>query len=192
MRKMAISPGLGRAGLETWARGTGPVDFFLIREKTLAAADLLLACREVRAASGLAAGSGGRVLVAGGRVDVALAVGLDGVHVGSGTGELRAGQIRRLFPEAWVSISCHTAEQVQRAREEGASGVLFAPVFGKVMDGVDIVRGVGLRMLEEACRVAGAMPVFALGGITAEKIEACRQAGAAGVAGIRMFTNAEY
>ena len=160
MLQMAISAGNGRlAGLAAWAGGLGALEFVLVREKGLTAGQLLEVCREVK----MAVSPGTRVLVAGGRVDVALAAGLDGVHLSAAVGELRVGQVRRLFPTAFVSVSCHAVEEVRRARREEASAVLFAPVFGKWVEGTEVVPGVGLAALAHACRVAGAMPVFALG-----------------------------
>jgi len=65
--------------------------------------------------------------------------------------------------------------------------VLFGPVFEKRVEGELVVRGLELMMLQAACVIAGKLPVLALGGVTAENAAACVQAGAAGVAGIRLF-----
>ncbi len=155
----------------------------MVREKGLASGELVEACREVRGA----VSAGTRVLVAGGRLDAALAAGLAGVHLGDGAGELRVEEVHRLFPEAWVSVSCHSVEGVRRARVAGASGILFAPVFGKWVDGMEEVPGVGLEVLAKACAEAAEIPVFALGGVTAANARECGLVGAAGVAGISMF-----
>ena len=161
------------------------VEFMLIREKVLAAGELVGLSRRVIAAVRERPG-GTRVLVSG-RVDVAVAAGADGVHLGSGAGELRVTQVRQVFPGAFVSVSCHTLEEVKRAGEEGADAVLVAPVFGKWVDGVEVVAGLGLEVLSKACHAAGKMPVFALGGVTEANAEDCVRVGATGVAGIRMF-----
>ena len=159
------------------------MDFILIREKHLAAGVLAALAREVIAA---VRGAGTRVLVAR-RVDVAVAVGADGVHLAGPAGELTPGQVRQVMPGAFVSVSSHAVTEVERAREGGANAVLFGPVFGKTVDGVEVVGGVGLERLREACAAAGEMPVFALGGMDAGNATSCVEAGASGVAGIRMF-----
>ena len=114
---------LERSG-ELAAKG---VDFILVREKQLAAGALVSLCRRIEAAAGKA-----RVLVSG-RADVALAAGLDGVHLSAHPGELTPAQVRRVMPAAWVSVSCHTADEVRRAVAGGADAVLFGPVFGKMV-----------------------------------------------------------
>ena len=157
------------------------VEFVLVREKQLSAGDLAQICREVLRA---VQGSGIRVLVAG-RLDVAVAVGADGVNLSGAAGELTALQVRELMPGAFVSVSCHSVADVLWARDGGADAVLFGPVFGKRVAGEEVVPGVGLEALREACGVG--IPVFALGGVSAEGVEACVEVGAVGVAGIRMF-----
>lgn len=161
------------------------VDVILIREKQLPAGELAAVCRAVIGAV-RAADPWTQVLVAQ-RLDMALAVGTDGVHLSAGAGELTPQQVRELMPGAFVSVSCHTLEEVRAARECGASAVLFGPVFGKVVDGVEVVPGIGLEMLREACVVAGEMAVLALGGVSEGNAEACVEVGAKGAAAIRWF-----
>jgi thiamine-phosphate pyrophosphorylase len=161
----------------------GGVEFILIREKHLPSGALATVSRHVIAA---VRDTGTRVLVAR-RLDVALAIGADGVHLAGSPGELTPRLVRALMPDAFVSVSCHSLDEVRRARENGASAVLFAPVFGKTAGGVQVVDGVGVARLAEACATAGTMPVFALGGVDAGNAAACVAAGASGVAGIRMF-----
>jgi thiamine-phosphate pyrophosphorylase len=161
------------------------VDFVLVREKQLGAGELAALSRKVIAAV-READDATRVLIAQ-RLDVAMATTADGVHLSGRAGELTVGKVRRLMPKAFVSVSCHTIADVERARHAGASAVLFAPVFAKIVDDVEVVSGVGLERLREACVAAGAMPVFALGGISEANTAQCVAAGAAGIAGIRLF-----
>ncbi len=87
---------------------------------------------------------------------------------------------------AAVSAACHSLQGVEAARRF-ARLLLFAPVFEKRVDGVQVSAGSGLEALREVCRAAGPVPVLALGGVTPLNVERCMNAGAAGVAGIRLF-----
>ena len=162
------------------------VDFVQLREKTLGGSELL---RLASAMVGVFREQGGTTkLLVNGRADVALAAGADGVHLTASADELTVEQVRRVFGEAAVvSVSCHSVEEVRRARKMGADLVLFGPVFGKSVEGSLVVEGVGLEALREACEVAGGVKVLALGGVDAENAADCVEAGAAGIAGIRLF-----
>lgn len=156
------------------------VDYVQVREKDLDARALYALTRQVMAA---AAPAGTRVLV-NDRTDVALAAGAAGVHLRADS--LAPRQLRRITPPGFlIAVSCHAAAEVITAAEEGADLVVLGPIFdtpSKRAYGPPL----GLAVLREACsRVA--IPVLALGGITAERIAACREAGAAGIAAIRLF-----
>ena len=161
------------------------VEYMLVREKQLSAGELAMVCREVLATV-RASGAATKVLVAG-RLDVALAVGADGINLRGIAGELTPRQVRQVMPGAFVSVSCHSLHDVVRARDGGADAVLFGPVFGKTVYGEEVVPGVGLEALREACEVAGTVPVFALGGVGERNAAECVAAGASGIAAIRMF-----
>ena len=64
--------------------------------------------------------------------------------------------------------------------------LLFSPIFEKV-DAKSVIQGVGLSALSQAVATAKAVPVLALGGVTAQNARHCLAAGAAGVAAIRLF-----
>jgi thiamine-phosphate pyrophosphorylase len=175
------------------------VDFIQLREKDLADGEL----EEIaRAMVGVLKAAGGRTkLLVNGRLDVAMAAGADGVHLTAAAGELTVEQVRNLWPGAVVSVACHSLEEVARACAAGADLVVFGPVFekplggwgtmpgiGPVLPGPGLVLpGAGLEMLREICGIAGGTPVLALGGMTAGNAADCVAAGAAGVAGIRLF-----
>jgi thiamine-phosphate pyrophosphorylase len=168
------------------------VEFIQIREKDLRAGELAELTRRVLAAV-RAAGGATRVLV-NSRADVAAAAGADGVHLTAGAGQLLPLQVRSIFAasgrsNAVVSTSCHTVAEVQRAAVSGVDAILFGPVFGKTMDGVQVVEGQGLESLRQACVIAGSTAVYALGGVTLERATECLATGVAGVAGIRFFRN---
>ena len=169
------------------------VAFIQLREKDLSARELVeLACA-MRAAI-RAASSETRLLI-NGRPDVALAAGADGVHLPSGTYTLTPAEVRAVFAGRarmpYISVACHTLQEVQAAKEQLADGILFAPVFEKpVRDSGSekhALAGAGAPMLAEACLLAASVPVFALGGVTAENATECIQVGAAGIAAIRLL-----
>lgn len=119
-----------------------------------------------------------------------LAWGADGVHLASNASLEVIRQAADRFPR--VSVSCHTLAEVQAARNGGATLALWAPVFGKFIQGEEVSPGTGLLQLCEACVEATPMPVFALGGVSHTAVAACMDAGAAGIAGIRLFHGDDF
>jgi thiamine-phosphate pyrophosphorylase len=83
-----------------------------------------------------------------------------------------------------IGVSCHSPAEVSKAAADGASFALFSPVFEKKNAPV-AQPPVGLSLLRDACRAS--IPVLALGGITLDNAQSCLGAGAAGIAGIRLF-----
>jgi thiamine-phosphate pyrophosphorylase len=166
------------------------VDFVQLREKTLAAGEL---SRLAKAMMGVLREHGGTTkLLINGRADVALASGADGVHLTSSPDELTPAQVRQLFAgigksAPLVSASCHTLADAVRARDAGVNFILFGPVFGKTVDRVVVAEATGLDALREACEAMNGVSVLALGGVDEENAPMCLAAGAAGVAGIRLF-----
>ena len=126
----------------------------------------------------------GAALVVNDWLDVALAIGADGVHLGRRS--VNVEEARAILPPGtWISVSCHALADVVRAAEEGADAALLSPIFASPGKG----RGLGVEALCEA-RAAldarGAVTLLvALGGVTAENAGACFAAGAGGVAAIR-------
>jgi thiamine-phosphate pyrophosphorylase len=159
-----------------------------IREKDLPARKLVDITRAaVRACSDLAIQDETRILV-NDRCDVAWATGAAGVHLGEKALQVRiVVDARRSAGSAnfLVGTSCHSLDGATRAAKEGADYVFFGPVFAtpsKVPFGAPH----GLAKLADVCR-ATSIPVIAIGGITIENARACHEAGAAGIAAIRLF-----
>lgn len=176
------------------------VDFIQLREKDLGVRDLENLARAAVVA--VRENSPKTRLLINSRSDVALACGADGVHLRSDdvdphdircawTGETAAfsKSSRQLFARGRtgslpvIGVSCHSADDVARAAWQGADFAVFAPVFEK--KGSPPVHPAGIEALRQACRTN--IPVLALGGVTLKNADACREAGAAGVAGIRLF-----
>jgi thiamine-phosphate pyrophosphorylase len=162
------------------------VDYLQLREKDLPVHERVGLAIRLRAA--IADGGRETKLFFNGLPTLAALAGADGVHL---PGNLlsrpwRATDLTANGRRMLVSVSCHTLADVDRARTF-ADVLLFAPVFGKHTRGKHVQDGVGLDALREACHVAGNVPVFALGGVDEGNVAECLAAGAAGMAGVRVF-----
>jgi thiamine-phosphate pyrophosphorylase len=164
------------------------IDLIQLREKDLSAAEIAALARQILRAIASAASS--TKLLINSRPDIAIATGAHGVHLTSNHDELTPVQVRTLYRSAnpaVITVSCHTLDDVLRARDNQADAILFAPVFEKIVAGNEITPGQGLELLRAACTAASPVPVYALGGVTQENAPACLAAGAIGIAGIRLF-----
>ena len=163
------------------------VDWVQIREKDLPARNLADLTRAAIEVSARAAAGRARILV-NDRFDVAWAAAAAGVHAGENSLPVRAlsEARRRLGREAFlVGASCHSLRGAVSAAEDGADYVFFGPVFATPSK-AGFGAPQGLAKLAEACE-AVSIPVVAIGGISVENAGACRKAGAAGIAAIRLF-----
>jgi thiamine-phosphate pyrophosphorylase len=174
------------------------IDYIQLREKDLPTRDLeSLAGEAVKMIAQLKTENRKlrTALLINSRTDIALAVGADGVHlraedispqdlrkgwqhlnVGGAGAPARANSSR----DPLIAVSCHSPAEVTRAAANHATFAVFAPVFEK-----KDARPAGLNLLREACEAH--IPVVALGGITLENAKSCLEAGAAGIAAIRLF-----
>jgi thiamine-phosphate pyrophosphorylase len=127
-----------------------------------------------------------RILV-NGRLDVALSAGAAGVHLPANG--LPVAAVKRVVPESFVvSRSTHDRQAVERAFGEGASFVVFGPIFPTTSKPGH--PGVGLEALEEVVSSVP-IPVYALGGVTPERVSQIADTGAHGIAGISVFEREE-
>jgi len=161
------------------------VDWVQIREKDLPARSLLaLTNAALEAARQLGRT---RVLV-NDRLDVAMAAKAPGVHLG--TRSMPTDLVRRIAPPDFiVGVSCHSLEEAAAAQAAGADYILLGPIFAtpsKLPYGPPL----GISKLRDVTSKVTA-PVFALGGITLDRVALCRQNGAAGIAGIRIFQDCD-
>lgn len=140
------------------------------------------------AAAHIARGSATRVLV-NDRADIARAAGCDGVHLT--TSSLEAEVVRGAFGEDFlIGVSAHTLQEARAAYAGGADFAVFGPVFdtpSKRAYGPPV----GIEALMTVALELSPFPVVALGGVGVEEIEDLFGAGAAGVAGIRLFANGQ-
>ena len=152
-----------------------------LREKDLPGRPLLALAERLRALTTRA----GALLFVNDRVDVAMAAGADGVHLGGGS--MPAEVVRGLLPPgALVGVSAHAPAELATTTADFA---FFGPVYAtpaKAAYGPP--QGVAtLRSAVASARV----PVLAIGGVTAGHVAALRAAGAAGVAVIRAILTAD-
>ena len=156
------------------------VDLIQLREKDLASRELAgLAAAAVEASRG----SETRIAI-NDRLDIAMAVGAHGVHLG---GQSAPPEVvcRHVGKDFLVGASCHSLEEALKAEAGGAGYILLGPIFdtpSKRRYGPPL----GLDQLSEVSKRI-TIPVMALGGITVERVRTCLESGATGVAGIRLF-----
>src|SRR5579859_3557301 len=177
------------------------VDYIQLREKDLTTRELESLARDAvqiiwEIAQKDRGPSSVPALAINSRTDVALAVGADGVHLRSdditpadvrniwthyGTGT-RFDTLRRsaIQPTPFIAVSCHSSADVIRAEAWRADLAVLAPVFEK-----HGAQPAGLEALKQATE--SKIPVLALGGITLTNARSCLDAGAAGIAAIRLF-----
>jgi thiamine-phosphate pyrophosphorylase len=162
------------------------IEMVQLREKDLEA----LALEELALKAMAALGASRTQLLINSRTDVALACAAHGVHLPAH--DLRASEVRSIFAqagasEAVIGVSAHSVAEVASAEAHGADFAVFGPVFEKEGS----TNREGLEQLRLICHRAEMaqppMPVLALGGITLQNAPRCLEAGAAGIAAIRLF-----
>lgn len=116
------------------------------------------------------------------RCDVALASGAAGVNLPEL--DISVAEARALMGHRLVGRSVHSVEAAATAAREGADFVIFGPVWSSPSHPREAPQG--LRALAEVARTVR-VPVLAIGGVSAERVNECLDAGASGYAAIRMF-----
>lgn len=153
----------------------GGVRAVQLREKDLSGRELFQLAEEMRQ---ITREYGARLLI-NDRLDIALAVDADGVHLGAAS--LPVDSARRILgPHRLIGYSAHGVHEAVKAGADGADFVTFGPVFytpSKALYGEPL----GVEMLRSAS-AALAIPVFALGGLKRENIAEVLAAKAHGIA----------
>jgi thiamine-phosphate pyrophosphorylase len=167
------------------------VDLIQLREKDLTGRELEALARKAVA---LLPESSPTKLLINSRLDVALACGMHGVHLPAH--DLLPSDVRMVWDRAGkfapvIGVSVHSLEEAARAEAHGADFAVFGPVFEKSCQ----ANPLGLEQLRQACRRPDranlSMPILALGGVSLENAKQCLEAGASGLAGIRLFQENE-
>ena len=147
-----------------------------IRAKKLSSGPFLDLCEAIVS---VATPYGGWVIV-NDRADLAVLANAAGVHVGQD--DLAPADARRLVgPDRIVGCSTHTTAQIETAIREPISYLAIGPVFGTRTKDTGY-SAIGLAMVSTAARLAGTIPVVAIGGITIDTAESVLRAGATSVA----------
>ena len=163
------------------------VDWIQIRERDLSGRQLAKLTEQAI----LRAGDGSAVLV-NDRVDVAIATGASGVHLGEHS--LPPMEVRELISQRLagrkflLGASVHSLEGAVEAEQAEADYVIFGPVYSTPSK-AGFGPPQGIQRLREVCQRL-TIPVLAIGGITRENAGNVMAAGAAGIAAIRLFQDA--
>ena len=134
-----------------------------------------------------ASADAGALLIVNDRCDLALAIDADGAHVGQT--DLPLEHARQLLGSRKIlGISTHTPEQLTAAAAGRPDYIAYGPIFSTrtKSDHAAVVGVEGLR----AVRQLSSLPLFAIGGISIERVAAIKEAGADGVAVISAISHA--
>lgn len=154
----------------------GGATLIQLREKDLRPLEFY---RQAKAALRMARRRGARIII-NDRVDLALALQADGVHLGQD--DLPPDAARRLLGEnAIIGLSTHNADQARQAVTFPVDYVAIGPVFSTA-NKLDPAREVGLEGVWAVRNAVGAMPLVAIGGITEANARQVIDAGADAVA----------
>lgn len=173
----------GRTTLEIVnAALAGGVRLIQLREKEMPLPDFFCLAGQLRAQTARS----GALLIINDRLDVALAVGADGVHLGQA--DFPIAPARRLAPDLIIGASTHSPTEAQAAEHAGASYINIGPLFAtqtKTWPG----KFLGVEGLEEISRRV-TIPWTVMGGIKPEHVPALIQAGARTIAVVTAITAA--
>jgi thiamine-phosphate pyrophosphorylase len=146
-----------------------------LRERDLPTDELLRLVQEIRAITLPRTVP----LIINDRVDLMLALNLDGVHLRANS--LPVAAVRRLAgADRLIGVSTHSVADVRQANRDGADYVVFGPVFDTPSKR-QFGSPVGLEQLAEVCRLS-VIPVFAIGGVTRLSVPDVLRAGSHGIA----------
>jgi len=179
----AISRGLSHAGIARRAVAGG-ADAIQLRDKKLTGRDLVRIAQEIRTITAAA----GALFIVNDRMDVALAAGADGVHLGQD--DLPVECARAIAPPGFIiGVSVGSVAEAVTAAKGGADYIALSPTFCTGSK-EDAGPGCGLEMLA-AIRSAVSIPLIAIGGIGCDNVDDVIAAGADGIAVISAVVGQE-
>jgi len=176
----------GRSHLEIAAAAVrGGADVIQLRDKEASGGrlfEIAVALRELTRGTGIP-------LIVNDRLDVAMAAGADGVHLGQE--DLPADAARRILgPEKILGVSAETPAEARRAEAAGADYLGVGPVFEARGSKPDAGAPQGLDQIVRI-RAETRLPIVAIGGIRPDNARRVREAGADAVAVISAIVSAE-
>jgi thiamine-phosphate pyrophosphorylase len=158
-------------------------DVIQLRDKTMESASLYAAALEIAEIC-----KGKALFFVNDRLDIALAAGADGVHVGQS--DLPADVVRKLVPKDFlIGVSVGSVEEAEKAVRDGADYVAVSPVFSTASKS-DAGVGHGLDTAHAICD-AVSVPVVGIGGLNKENIPEVIKAGIDGIAVISAVVSQE-
>ncbi len=162
----------------------GGVKTVQLREKGLATHELYsIACELRKITSDFKAN-----FIINDRVDIALAVEADGVHLGWQS--LPFGIVRKLLGfEKLIGVSTHNRQEALQAQEYGADYITFGPIFDTPSK-AGLLKPTGVEAIQKLKKEIN-IPIVALGGINENNAEAVLDGGADGIAVISSIMQAD-
>jgi thiamine-phosphate pyrophosphorylase len=177
------------------------IDWIQIREKDLSGREIsaLTAAAIAKTKNSTQQGASSAKIIVNDRVDVAITNHAQGVHLGGNSmpaknicdwlkrnADRHAATVQQNFE---VGVSCHSLKEALAAEKSGATYIFFGPIFATPSKQT-FGPPQGLSRLAEVCN-AVKIPALAIGGITTQNAQSCLNAGAAGLAAIRLFQNSQ-
>lgn len=174
---------LGRTTLEiVRAALAGGISLIQLREKEMPLPQFCKLAEQARTLTAAAKA----LLIVNDRLDIAMATGADGVHLGQD--DLPVAYARRLAPDMIIGASSHSVQEAQEAERAGASYINIGPLFPtrtKSWSGAFLGLE-GLRSIAQEVTI----PFTVMGGIKHEHIPELKQAGARTIAMVTAITTA--
>ena|SRR5690625_577087 len=148
------------------------IDFIQIREKTKSARDIMRLLDELQAG-----GVNNRKIIINDRLDIALLKGIPNLHLPEHGFPVK--MVKHQYPDLRVGCSVHSYEKAKAAEKDGADYVLYGHCFDT--DSKKRITPNGVEpILQMKQRLS--IPIYAIGGVTAEKVPVIKQAEANGIA----------
>ena len=175
-------PSLNRSSLDVALAGIkAGVTYLQLRDKLAQDQDLISLGTKISQA----AKSKGTTFIINDRIDLALATGADGVHLGQEDMSVKAA--KKIAPDLLVGVSAHNLEQALEAQKQKADYISVGPVFHSPTK--PDIHPIGLPKLKEIVEKVG-IPVVAIGGITVETVSQVVNTGVDFIAVISAINNA--